>query len=92
MADKDTILCTIYKGSREQDLYVFVPREKGEENIPDELRQRMGVIREVMTLELAEGSKLARAEARQVIRELREKGYYLQLPPEITGQVLYEGD
>lgn len=86
------MLCTIYKGSREQELYVYVPREKGEENIPDELRQRMGKIREVMTLKITEDRKLARAEAAQVIRDIREKGYYVQLPPEITGQVMYEGD
>ena len=84
--------CTIYKGSREQELYVFVPVEDGEGNIPEELRQRMGTIQEVMTLDIAPDRKLARADAANVLNSIEAQGYYLQLPPEISGQVLQDGD
>ena len=85
-------MCTIYKGSREQELYVFVPREAGEDNIPDELRERMGELKSVMTLNISPDKKLARVDARIVLRDIHEKGYFLQLPPEITGLVLNDGD
>ena len=88
----DTMLCTIFKGSRERELYVFVPRENGEKNIPDSLRERMGELSQVMTLQISADRKLARADAATVLSEIREKGYYLQLPPEISGQVLFDGD
>lgn len=92
MKDDDTLLCTVYKGSREADMYIFVPQAAGEDNIPDELRRRMGVIREVMTLEITPSRKLARADATRVLHDIRANGYYLQLPPEISGPVLFDGD
>jgi hypothetical protein len=90
--DKSRLLCTIFKSSREQALYVFVPKAEGENNIPEELRQRMGECLQVMTLIITPDKKLARADATEVINSILEKGYYLQLPPEITSQVLHDGD
>lgn len=85
-------LITIFKGSKEQQLYVYVPRESGEENIPDELRKRMGLLTEVMTLRIGPDKKLARANAINVLKAIKEVGYYVQLPPEISMQVLNDGD
>ena len=86
------MLCSVFKGNREQELYVFVPKDCGEKNIPDELRQRMGDLKEIMTLQIDPDRKLARADAASVLNAIHEKGYYLQLPPEVTGQVLFDGD
>ena len=92
MTDNEAMFCTIFKGNKEPELYVYVPWKTGAGNIPEELQQRMGTLREVMTLSLDPGKKLARANARNVLKDIREKGYYLQLPPDITGQVLFDGD
>lgn len=92
MADADALRCTIFKGNRERELYVFVPWKEGAANIPDELRQRMGTLSEVMTIMIGPDRKLARADAANVLRDIRAIGYYLQLPPEISGQVLNDGD
>ena len=92
MADTEAIRCTIFKGKREPELYVYVPWKAGEVNIPEDLRTRMGALTEVMTIMIAPGKKLARARAESVLMDIREKGYYLQLPPEIGGQVLFDGD
>ena len=85
-------LCTIFKGSREQELYVYVPSEKGQDNIPEELRQRMGEISEVMTIMIDAEKKLARASAQNVLASIEESGFFLQLPPEISLDVLNDGD
>ena len=92
MTDSSAIICTIFKSSREQRLYVFVPKAQGVKNIPEELRQHMGECQEVMVLNITPDKTLARAEASAVIHDISEKGYYLQLPPEITSQVLHDGD
>lgn len=92
MSDDLALKCTIFKGSREQEMYVFVPRDRGQDNIPDELKQRMGRISEVMTLDITPDRKLARADAGRVLAAIREQGYFLQMPPEISGQVLFDGD
>jgi uncharacterized protein len=92
VTESDAMLCTIYKGSRENELYLYVPQKAGKDNIPDTLRERMGDIIEVMTLQLTPDKRLARANAVKVLNDIKEKGYYLQLPPDITGQVTFDGD
>ena len=69
-----------------------MPKAQGVRNIPEELRQRMGECQEVMVLNITRDKTLARAEASVVIHDISEKGYYLQLPPEITSQVLHDCD
>ena len=73
-------------------MYVYVPQNAGAKNIPEALQQRMGVLSQVMTLKISPARKLARARAEIVLRDIQDKGYYLQLPPDITGQVLFDGD
>jgi uncharacterized protein YcgL (UPF0745 family) len=71
---------------------VYVPFAKAETNIPEELRSRLGKIKEVMSLEITPDKKLARVDAAKVLNEIREQGYFVQLPPVISGQVLFDGD
>ena len=92
MKNPEAMHCTILKGSRESELYVYVPFAKAETNIPEELRSRLGKIKEVMSLEITPDKNLARVDAAKVLNEIREQGYFVQLPPVITGQVLFDGD
>ena len=94
MSDKNNKgrLCTIFKGDKEPELYIYVPRETGKDNIPEELSQRMGEIREVMTISIDAERKLARVKAVNVLAGIEKVGYYVQLPPEVSGQVLSDGD
>ena len=78
-----TLLCTIYKGSREPELYLYVDRVDGLTRVPDELLERFGNLAEVMTIKLTPQRKLARANAAQVLAAIAERGYYLQLPPNL---------
>ena len=75
--------CTIYRGSREPELFLYVDCREGLERVPEELRVRFGTLTEVMTIALAPERKLARARAPQVLAAIADKGYYLQLPPDI---------
>ena len=87
-----TVLCTIYKGSREPELYLYVDRVEGLALVPEELLARLGTLAEVMTIKLTPQRKLARAAAPQVLAAIAEKGYYLQLPPNIHApHVTYGG-
>ena len=45
------------------------------------LLQRFGEPEPVMMLKLDGSRKLARADAEQVAAEIRDKGFYLQMPP-----------
>lgn len=76
------ILCTVYRSSREKDMYVFVKRSEGISRMPQELLDMLGTTSEVMTLKLGPTRRLARANAGEVLAAIAEKGYYLQLPPD----------
>lgn len=51
------------------------------EQLPEELLATLGPLTKVMALQLGAARKLAVADVQDVMRSLREKGYYLQLPP-----------
>ena len=80
----DKLLCMVYRCSREAELYVYVKRDEGLAQLPEELRGKLGNLSEVMTLVLTPDRKLARARAADVMTAIANKGYYLQLPPDFN--------
>lgn len=85
---KDT-LCTIYKSSREDELYLYIKRGGDLKELPEELLKRMGETKEVMTILINPEKKLARVKAARVLQDLEEKGYFLQLPPTFNPHLTY---
>lgn len=83
------LICTIYKSSREEELYLYVEKDTELSTVPDELLKRMGKAREVMTILLNAEKKLARVQASIVLQDIEEKGYFLQLPPEFNPHLTY---
>ena len=83
------MICTIYRSSRESELYLYVEKNAGLENIPEELLKRMGTTSTVMTILITPNKKLARVEAKKVLADIESKGYFLQLPPTFNPQVTY---
>jgi len=77
----DRILCEVYKGSREEEMYLFVDRSEGLTRVPEALLTRFGKAALVTTITLTAERRLARADARRVLAAIAEQGYYLQLPP-----------
>jgi uncharacterized protein YcgL (UPF0745 family) len=78
-----TLSCAVYRSSREPELYLYVDSSEGLTRVPEELLTRFGTLSEVLTLELTPERKLARVKAPQVLAAIADKGYYLQLPPDI---------
>lgn len=74
--------CVIYKGRRKQDAYLYVEREGEFSRVPEALLDMLGALEQVMALDLGERRSLAQADPEQVRRQLREQGYYLQMPPQ----------
>lgn len=72
----------IYKGRRRPDTYVFVTGAEALAALPDDLLRALGELEHVMDLVLTPERRLARVEARTVLRALLQRGCYLQLPPQ----------
>ncbi|MCB1751140.1 MAG: YcgL domain-containing protein [Gammaproteobacteria bacterium] len=79
-----SINCWIYSSPRQDQMYLYLQQKDGFDSLPGELLLRFGPPRLVMELTLHSGRKLARENVLQVMRNLRERGYHLQLPPKIT--------
>lgn len=75
------LCCTVYRGAREADAYLYVERADDFSRVPESLLARLGELEAVLEIELHAERRLARADPVEVMRALRDEGYYLQLPP-----------
>ena len=73
--------CVVYKGARKSDAYLFLKYDSDISQVPSDLLEVLGTLDKVMNLELSPNQTLARADADTVRQQLRDKGFYLQLPP-----------
>ena len=73
--------CVVYKGARKSATYLFVKCDSDFSQVPSDLLEALGTLEKVMNLELSPDQALARADPDIVRQQLRNKGFYLQLPP-----------
>ena len=74
-------LCQVYKSPRREEMYLYVDKARGLEDVPEALLRQFGEPEPVMTLLLAPARRLARADPVEVLAQIEKQGYYLQLPP-----------
>lgn len=75
------IQCVVYKSSSKPDTYLYIERRDDFSRVPEVLLAMLGRLEPVMDLELSPERPLARADVRQVMAQLGEQGYFLQMPP-----------
>ncbi|CAA0118608.1 Protein YcgL [Halioglobus japonicus] len=75
------MLCEIFKSSRQEEMYLYVERSRGVEDVPEDLLKRFGELIPVMVLPLSLERKLARADVVEVLACIEKQGFYLQMPP-----------
>ena len=75
-------LCSIYKSPRKSEMYLYVDKNEGLQRIPELLLDKFGKPVLVTHMMLSEEKRLARADVKQVMAQIEEKGFYLQMPPQ----------
>ena len=75
------INCEIYKGTKKDEMYLYVPAGQGLEAVPEVLLESFGELSLVMKIVLRSKQKLARVDVETVMEEIHNKGFYLQVPP-----------
>ena len=73
--------CNIYKGKRKQDHYLFISNDKTLDEIPQDIRQILGDLELVMSLDLLPTTTLAQSDPEVVMNMINDKGFYIQIPP-----------
>lgn len=75
------MLCAIYKSSKKQETYLYVPGRDDFSKVPDALLKTFGTPVFMMIMPLKKDRVLAQVDIHQLRTELKTKGFYLQLPP-----------
>lgn len=73
--------CSVYRSRRKDYTYIYLAEGHRLEQLPEDLLAAFGAPEFVIDLELSSERELATEDVRQVIRNLRDRGYHLQLPP-----------
>lgn len=73
--------CFIYKSLKKQELYLYLDKRDDFSSVPEILLQNFGQLAFVMELQLTSQRKLAREDVCKVIESLRDKGFFVQMPP-----------
>ena len=71
----------ILKGNKKEEMYLYVAKEEGLRQVPDDLLSTFGQTESVMVLPLTRDKKLARVDAADVLEAIEQHGYFLQMPP-----------
>lgn len=74
--------CTVYRGSKVAEMYLYVDEKEGLARVPESLLARFGRLEAAMTLELYPQRRLARADVAKVLQQIESQGFYLQMPPQ----------
>ena len=78
------LTCFIYRCSAKPDMYIYLSEKDNFACIPEELLKRLGRTDFAMELELKKDMKLAREKTANVIENLRQRGFHLQLPSDTS--------
>jgi uncharacterized protein YcgL (UPF0745 family) len=75
------LLLAVYKSSKKDEMYLYVPKADGLKHIPEALLQVFGTPIHVLDMPHKLGRDLARISSDKLRNEIAEKGFYLQMPP-----------
>jgi uncharacterized protein YcgL (UPF0745 family) len=78
---QDKMICSIYRSPKKDEMYLYVAKAKGLTDVPEALLKMFGQPQHRMDMLLTEEKQLARATAADILLDIDEKGYYLQMPP-----------
>lgn len=72
--------CAIYKSQKKQDTYLYLAAKDDFSQIPEALLKLLGEPVHVMDLDLHPERRLAQEDVVEVLRNLEERGWHLQMP------------
>jgi len=72
--------CFVYKSVRRADSYIYLTEKDDFDKVPEQLLHIFGKPEFALEFDLTVDRKLAVADAAQVIQNIEEQGYYLQMP------------
>ncbi|MDM1707004.1 YcgL domain-containing protein [Thiopseudomonas alkaliphila] len=75
------IICSIYQSSKKPGMYLYVPKADELNKVPEALLSLFGRPKFCFSLLLTPEKQLAREDITQVLENLKQQGFHLQMPP-----------
>ena len=72
--------CYVYKGERHDDHYLYLNNEIDAADVPQALLTMLGELSLVIEFDLDHQRQLPQADPQQVIQDIENQGFYLQMP------------
>ena len=73
--------CFVYRSNNKPGLYLYLKEKDNFNKVPESLIRLLGEMKFSFEFDLGRSRKLVRAEAKEVLRIMKENGYFLQMPP-----------
>lgn len=74
--------CYVYRSCRKQDTYIYLPEKDNFDEIPEVLMKVFGAAEYALEFDLTPDRKLAQEDAKEVLANIQERGFHLQMPAE----------
>ncbi len=78
------MLCFVYRSRQQYDMYLYITEKDQFDAIPEALMKKFGSPEFALDFELTPERNLARADTAEVIKALKDNGYYLQMPDKMA--------
>ena len=75
------MICFVYRSAKKNGMYLYLKEKDMFDEVPESLMKLLGELTFSFEFDLSEDRKLVREEAIEVIRIMKESGYFLQMPP-----------
>jgi uncharacterized protein YcgL (UPF0745 family) len=79
-----SIDCHVYRSKAKRGMYIYLSEKNNFDAIPADLRKRLGRLEYSFEFTLTEERKLVRYDTKQVIKQIQDSGFFLQMPPPET--------
>lgn len=73
--------CSVFRSDKKDYTYLYLPTGAEFEDLPPALKGAFGNPEFVISIELSPGRELATEDVNEVMQNLEENGFHLQLPP-----------
>lgn len=78
---KTSINCHVYRSEAKRGMYIYLAEKDDFDVIPADLKRRLGKLEYSFEFTLNEERKLVRYDTKQVIQQIQDSGFFLQMPP-----------
>ena len=73
--------CYVYRSNKKQGMYLYLVEKDDFSDVPESLMKLLGDVEFSFEFDLSKDRKLVKAESEEVLRIMKENGYFLQMPP-----------